>query len=215
MPRIALSIEKGNRIEEIIANYVDKLTQQKEEHGVYYFDCDVNTSDEVLDLASNLHQHPAVKWCEAVKNAPVIKCNYIKNNNGPDLNVEPAWITSNLSNIKVAVVDCGVFNNHEDMSNCILSGYTVGNPTGYGLPQNANSFDSKIHGTRCAGIIAAEDNSVGIKGVANGVKVVPINIFPNEGNSNIQDGRATEQEIHEAIIWASNHADVLHWWPLL
>ena len=78
--------------------------------------------DQLKEAAEKQAQEQAGR-CEAVKNAPVIKCNalysqqyYIKNNNGLDLNVESAWITSNLSNIKVAVVDRGVFNNHEDMS---------------------------------------------------------------------------------------------------
>lgn len=216
LPRIALSIEDGHHIEEIISEYSDIMIPQGEVNGIVYYNCNVRTSDEVLDLASTLHQHPLVRWCEAVKNAPVIKTNtyygqqfYINNSSGLDLNVEPAWVTSNLSNIKVAVIDCGVENNHEDMSNCIISGYTVGNPTGYGAPQNANANDDKSHGTCCAGIIAAEDNTIGIKGVASGVKIVPVNIFPYEATTDKPDGRADEQEIHEAIIWASNHADVL------
>ena len=63
---------------------------------------------------------------------------------------------------------------------------TVDYPNEYGDPLNEFSnyyyngyyySDSKSHGTACAGIIAAKDNTVGIRGVASGVKILPINIL--------------------------------------
>lgn len=128
---------------------------------------------------------------------------------GIDINVEPAWdIITGSSNITIAVIGDGVDLYHEDLISCVLSGYTEGNPTGYGEPQNSSSQLIKGNGTACAGIIAAEDNSIGIKGVAHGVKILPVNIEPYgySGNTVIS---ITDEAAADAIRWAYMHADIL------
>ena len=76
---------------------------------------------------------------------------------GIDINVVPAWdLVEGNSAITVAVIDQGVDKNHEDLSYCVLDGYTIGNPAGFGEPQNANQYNSKAHGMACAGRLAAE-----------------------------------------------------------
>ena len=97
---------------------------------------------------------------------------------GVDINVETAWqITSGCPDITIAVLDEGVDLTHEDLADGILYGYTIGNPLGYGAPCSFPNL-AKAHGTACAGIIGASDNSIGIKGVASGVSILPVNISP-------------------------------------
>lgn len=106
--------------------------------------------------------------------------------------------------ITVAVIDDGVEHNHEDMLNCVLSGYTAENPSGNGNPQNENQYNPKGHGTACAGIIAAEDNTIGIKGIAHGVKILPVNVFPNYATNNGTDmGRRRRLVRLEKALYAA------------
>ena len=212
IPRITLCLNDGFSIDSILERYRDVLFLRNIKYGMYSFDCGVSSSEEVLKIASDLHTNSIVDWCSPVLRGRLIVCNplysqqyYIKNNgSGYDLNVEPAWITSNLANITVAVVDQGVEHNHEDLANCVLSGYTIGNATGNGEPYDPGS-GKLSHGTSCAGIIGAEDNNIGVKGIASGVKILPVNIFP-QGGYVIPD----PDDIACAIIWAGERSDVLN-----
>ena len=229
LPSIVFEMMDGCSASEILKKYDASVSLKSVEGNVYELDCKTLSSKEVLDIVSQIYQEKGVKWCEPVKMSNWQTCNpkyskqYYLNNTGQnggkrgiDINVVSAWSlvpVSARANIKVAVLDTGVDLNHEDMRNIILSGYTVGNLTGYGKPQNVNSLDNKGHGTACAGIIAAEDNSKGIKGVATGVKLLPVNIVPyatyKDSYGRIIQGFGSDKEIADAIVWASSRADVL------
>lgn len=61
--------------------------------------------------------------------------------------------------IKIGVLDTGIDYNHEDLKGNYMGGYNfVGN--------NSNTMDDNGHGTHVSGIIAAEDNDIGVVGVA-------------------------------------------------
>lgn len=78
-------------------------------------------------------------------------------------------ITLGNSNIVVAVVDDGVELNHPDLNNNVILGYNAVNNSVGGSPANNQS----PHGTNCAGIIAAENNTIGVVGVAPNCKILP------------------------------------------
>lgn len=92
-----------------------------------------------------------------------------------DINAVEAWNYINSiggslgGNVKVAVIDDGV-EWHEDLGNCLLSGYTAGIGTG-GSP-----IASSFHGQCCAGIIAAQHNNIGIAGIAPNCNIIPVRI---------------------------------------
>ena len=102
------------------------------------------------------------------------------------------------------------------MGNRVLQGFTIRNPDGLGQPQNFGTLlqTSKGHGQACAGIIAASNNTIGIRGIASNVNVLPINIVPDFvtfdywGNPT-STGFGTNIEIAEAINWAWRRADIL------
>ena len=185
------------------------------------------SSEEVLQLVAELDSLDDIVWSEpeflsnySVTNPLYPQQYYLRNTGqnggtpGIDINVEPAWnITNGNTNIVVAVVDVGVDRNHEDMGNRVLEGHTIRNPTGGGLPQNINSLDLKYHGIACAGIIAASNNTIGIRGVANNVSILPVNIVPDEAHvdslGRIIYGFGTNIEIAQAISWTWRRADVL------
>ena len=121
--------------------------------------------------------------------------------------------------VVVAVVDTGVDSKHIDLDNNIWS-----NPKeipGNGLDDDGNGFvddvrgwdfvnkdndpmDLQGHGTHVAGTIAAENNGVGITGVAYNAKIMPVRVLDASGqglNTNIAAG------IRYA---ADNQADIIN-----
>jgi subtilisin family serine protease len=227
LPSISFEVSDSGLASDIIKKYSNVISLKSIEGNVYRFKCHLSSSKEILELTSQILKEDKVKWCEPEKlsswhtyNSKYPQQYYLKNTGqggglkGIDINVEPAWdLVSGSSDITVAVIDEGIDFDHEDMKNCVLSGYTVRNPIGYGAPQNVNDNSQKAHGVACAGIIGAEDNLIGIKGVASGVKLLPVNIVPDYGYKdfygNVYEGFASDEEIAKAIVWASHRADVL------
>lgn len=224
LPKIIIKLENNLAIGNIITKYIDIFSLSEQYQNIYYLDCNVNTSEEVLSLVGQLSKEAGVIWCEPDMNSGTLTstCNtnplydsqyYLKNYGymgkaGIDINVEPAWdMVTGKSNITVAVIDTGVDLEHEDLKDAITPGYTVDNSTGYGAPQNWSNGD-KAHGTMCAGVIGACDNTLGIKGVAAGIKILPVNIVPYykaDGNN----GFAPNSEKAKAIRWAYPKSDVI------
>lgn len=217
LPRFAIKMKSGHDIEEVLLLYRDRLSLDKKEIGVYKVDCDVDNAEDVLAINSEINMLESVEWCEPMMIGEARKCNeyaddqyYIKNTGqnggtpGIDINVEPVWnfLSANTSLI-VAVLDDGVERGHDDLSGAVLNGRTLYYPNEYGDPINPYYNDVKAHGTACAGIIAAKNNSVGIRGVASGVKVLPINIYPYSYNP-IYYPNNWYEKIADAIIWASD-----------
>jgi len=119
---------------------------------------------------------------------------------GIDINVEPAWsITQGSSNIKVAIVDEGVDLTHPDLQTNLLPGYDA---TGGG--SNGGYSGNDAHGTSCAGVIGAINNSYGVVGVAPGCKMIPIKAFSN--------GSGYDDRIKNGLryAWQTGGADVIN-----
>ncbi len=111
-----------------------------------------------------------------------------------------AWeITKGYENeVIVAVIDSGVFLQHEDLQNKLVIGYDfVNNIIGGADPGDGDTLEeSSWHGTLVAGIIAAEmDNGIGIAGVSGGAKIMPLRVYGSGG--------ATVYDIVEAIRYAA------------
>ena len=88
---------------------------------------------------------------------------HLRNQSGEDINVEPVWAEGITGEgINIALVDDGMDFNHEDLRENVNTS----------LNRNYISLLGSIfnpylhHGTFMAGIIAAQDNGVGVRGVA-------------------------------------------------
>lgn len=103
-----------------------------------------------------------------------------------------------INNIIVAVVDTGVYDNHEDLPLYSVSydAHTGRSPSGlYG-----------DHGTRVAGVIGATaNNGKGIAGVASGVKIMPISICDTENAGRLGIPASTTTHFANAIRFAANN----------
>ncbi|MDD3474370.1 MAG: S8 family serine peptidase [Candidatus Dojkabacteria bacterium] len=79
------------------------------------------------------------------------------------------------SGIKVCILDTGIDYNHEDLKNNYKFGRNF-------VDGSNNPFDGYGHGTHVAGTIAAEDNSVGVIGVAPEADLIIGKVLDNNGS---------------------------------
>jgi thermitase len=149
---------------------------------------------------------------------------YTTNNPGTtdaDIDAPEAWdimVTNGASplavgapTVVVAVIDTGVDYTHPDLAGAMWDASSATIPSanhGYDFadgdtdPYPLNSE----HGTHVAGIIAASgNNTIGVAGVAYGVKVMALKVFPDIGSG------ATDADIISAINYAvANNANIIN-----
>jgi subtilisin family serine protease len=129
-----------------------------------------------------------------------------------DINVEPAWIiTKGKSSISIGILDNGVSNEHPDLNpskliimnnsnfSTLSNNFEYNNNNGSTYPKYwvydlilypwddpnkpiPNKYLRSIHGTSMAGIIGAEHNDIGIKGIAPNCKILPIKASIDRSN---------------------------------
>ncbi len=76
---------------------------------------------------------------------------------------------------KAWIIDTGIDLDHPDLNVDASSGKTF-------VARTTTPDDDNGHGTHCAGIVAAIDNSIGVVGVAAGAKVVPVKVLDKRGS---------------------------------
>ena len=97
----------------------------------------------------------------------------LRGSSGQDIRVEEAWAAGHLgAGVTVAVVDDGLHHPHEDLR---PNADTVRNHDYTGLGEVAGFFSD--HGTPVAGIIAARDNGLGVRGVAPRATIYGFNLL--------------------------------------
>jgi thermitase len=110
--------------------------------------------------------------------------------------IENQWKYSKGEGVKIAVIDTGVDIDHPDIKNNLLQGKNFVDP-------GRDPIDDNAHGTHCAGTIAAENNGIGMVGVAPKAKIIPVKTLNAQGQGNLND-------IVNGIEWsADNGADII------
>ena len=88
-----------------------------------------------------------------------------------DINVEGVWATNKGAGINIAVVDTGMDTGHEDLTDNL----DATRHYDYHMQGQANQIFS--HGTLVAGVIAARDNDIGVRGVAPRATIYSYNLI--------------------------------------
>jgi thermitase len=182
----------------------------------------INRDTDIAEARDELNMRPEVEYAEF---------NYICNlASTPDdpfynqkwdltrMNVPSAWeIADGSMDVVVAVIDTGVDLDHPDLSERVINGCDfVPGGDGHGGELDGDGIDNNLdgwvdgnvgHGTHVAGIIGAQgNNGIGTVGVNIEVTIMPLRVFPVDG-----DGGATVSSICSAIDYAAgNGADVIN-----
>ncbi|WFE63503.1 type VII secretion-associated serine protease mycosin [Micromonospora sp. WMMD714] len=109
--------------------------------------------------------------------------------------------------VTVAVIDSGVDRRHPQLRGRVLDGADFLDPGGDG------TRDCAGHGTGVASIIAAgEDAGVAFRGLAPGVRILPVRVSEQQVVEGRESGRTVSASgFAEAVRWAVDHdADVLN-----
>jgi subtilisin family serine protease len=109
-------------------------------------------------------------------------------------NLPDAWKISAGEGVKIAVLDSGCDLDHPDLAHNLLPGYNFVNT-------RKDPWDDNQHGSHVAGIIAAENNDLGMVGVAPKAKIVPIKVLDKRGNGSLEN-------VAKGIRWAVKVAKV-------
>lgn len=205
--------EEINQLNELYSAEVARISQ----YGRYTLRITENSPYNTLETANRYHEHPITRWAlpshrtkwwsESIQDPYFGDQWYLQNTgqsgavSGVDINAVEAWeLTTGSSDIIVAVIDDGVEGHDDFYSGQVITGFTAGIPSGSGEPE----FNHHAHGQAVAGIIAANHNSTGVRGVAPEVKIMPVNAFHNPGITDTEDMAAVIDSAWE------NGADVLN-----
>jgi Subtilase family len=138
---------------------------------------------------------------------------------GEDVRAVQAWDISpgGSPNVVIAIVDDGVDLDHPDLKANIWT-----NPVNAAKDRNGRNFydddydprpryfhapynqmeGNDIHGTACAGVVAAVANNMGGVGLAYNCKILPVKIFG-------ADGLASNDRVADGIRYAGQHAQII------
>ena len=93
-------------------------------------------------------------------------------------NLPEAWKHAQGEGVTVAVLDTGCDLDHPDLADNLLPGKNLINP-------NKPPEDDNQHGTHVTGIICAQNNDIGMVGVAPEAKVIPIKVLDKNGDGHL------------------------------
>ena len=106
------------------------------------------------------------------------------------LNIDRQWTYSEGRGVVVAVIDTGCDLEHIDIKNNLLKGINI-------IDKSKDPQDDNGHGSHVCGMIAAENNGLGMVGVSPKVKILPIKALDSKGNGSLRN-------VIEGIIWAAD-----------
>ncbi len=104
------------------------------------------------------------------------------------IDAEIVHSTNKGTGVKIAIIDTGIDYTHPELDNYYRGGYDFVNG-------DNDPMDDYWHGTHCAGIVAAEDNGIGVIGVAPEVEMYGLKVMDSSGSGSTSDVTA-------AIDWA-------------
>ncbi len=105
------------------------------------------------------------------------------------LSADKVWARQRGGGVAVAVLDTGVDTRHPDLAGVVLSGKDL-------VSGGSGRTDPHGHGTHVAGVIAAlAGNGIGIAGLGQGVRILPVRVLG-------ADGAGTDADVANGIVWA-------------
>ena len=195
-----------------IRSYVLGFTIRDDfEPGTYYIRVTTPSGVDSHPVPYTIHALEDTAYTEFIENCenaarpsqiddPLYPCQWHLNNVlGEDINVEPVWSEGiKGEGINIAVVDDGMDWNHEDLvdnvNQSLNHDYTDSNDVHHPFEH---------HGTNVAGIIAARDNGIGVRGVAPRATIYGYNFLVDPTVLNVSDAM-----IRNAVVTAVSNNSI-------
>ena len=187
------------------------------EAGTYYVKVTAPASDTTYPVPYTIHAYEDAEYTTFIDDCttataslnnpeiddPLYGCQWhLNNREGQDINVEAVWTEGiDGEGVNIAVVDDTVDYSHEDLSGNIDSSL---NHDYEGLGGAYRPFDH--HGTAVAGIIAAQDNGVGVRGVAPKATVYGYNYLSGDWQQFEDINRANAMARNRVVTAVSNNS---------
>ena len=110
---------------------------------------------------------------------------------GEDINVEEVWEGGNLGEgVNIAIVDDSLYPEHEDLRD------NVDASKNHDYTYRGSVFERHFfHGTYMAGLIAARDNGLGVRGVAPRATIYNYNFVRNSSYYNLYDSMTRNMDV--------------------
>ena len=149
--------------------YRIKIAPSSGDTGRYLFQVLVSTYGRTEERCTGLTTPQSDPWYGCAWH--LNNTNQFPGGAGRDINVEEVWATTMGAGIKIAVVDDGLHYAHEDLAPNVITA------------RNHDYFGDDVfhpletHGTQVAGIIAARDNDLGVRGVAPRASIYGYNVI--------------------------------------
>lgn len=65
LPKIIIFLKENQQIENVVNDYTNKLTLKEQDgNRKYIFNCNVNSSEEIIDIVNEISAKSSVDWCE-------------------------------------------------------------------------------------------------------------------------------------------------------
>lgn len=199
--QIVLSLEEGTDIDYLSADFGAKVVRRGPlNFGTLEFPENRDIKKEIQELkntpgvisAEENHSHSVAS---SAKTTALTDPLYEQQWPLIDQGVAKAWEQGATGQgVTIAFVDTGIALEHPDLKNNLVPGYNaITESTAAGANQDNNG-----HGTEVAGVAAAEQNTVGIAGVAHQAKIMPVKAIG-------ANGVGYDDDIAAGIIWAADH----------
>ncbi len=102
------------------------------------------------------------------------------------IDADLAWPAGNAgSGVRVAILDTGIDSDHPDL--VVAGGINFSGSAEDGSTSASAWNDGHGHGTHCAGIVAARDNTIGVIGVAPDVELWAVKVLGDDGSGYTSD----------------------------
>lgn len=103
----------------------------------------------------------------------------------------------NQQKVKIAVLDSGIDKNHIDLAGKVVKEFNA-------ISSKTKVIDDLGHGTAIAGIITANDNDLGLIGVAPNVELYSVKILDENGNGKVES-------LIKAVEWSiENNVQIIN-----
>lgn len=97
------------------------------------------------------------------------------------------WGATRGGNVNLAILDTGIDYHHPDLQGVLAGMYNT-------YTNSSDAFDDNRHGTHVAGTVAAQDNSIGVVGVAPGVRLWAVKVLDQYANG-------TDEQVVAGVDW--------------